>query len=110
MSLNFEGIKVVQTEPLFSDQDEWTKIAEMVELTILPQLEASRPSFLVTPKTFRLGSSVEPVKPARSTYHRIPVPPKFLVAHIGFLLQGRAVVTIGEKTTVLEASCVVFCA
>lgn len=94
---------MLPTVPFFGGQDEWTKIAETIEHLILPQLESNSVPLLVPQGTFSPGSLTKP-----SALHHIPVPSKYVVAHIGFLLRGQAVVSAGEKRGIFKAPLMVF--
>lgn len=91
---------LLPTVPLFSGQDEWTKITEMIEQIILPQMESDWITLLLPSKTTHTISSD---KPTHVAYHHIPVPSKYVVANIGFLLRGQAAVSLGEKNGVFKA-------
>lgn len=71
----------------------------------MPQLESNWVPLFVPPKTLS-SSSLD--KPICVTYHHIPVPSKYVVAYIGFLLRGQAAVSIGEKCGVFKALLGVF--
>ena len=96
---------LLPTTPLFGGQDEWTKIVDTIEQFVLPQLETNWAPFFVASKAL---SSVSSGKPACVAYHFIPVPPKYVVARIGFLLRGQAAIAIGDKSGVFKAPLGIF--
>lgn len=96
---------MLPTEPLFGGQDDWMKITEAIEQIVLPQLESNSVTLFAFPKTSFSDSSGKSV---RDTYHRIPVPSKYVVAQIGFLLRGQAAISVGEKIRFSRAPAMVF--
>jgi len=85
---------------LISGQDEWAKITEAIEHSILPQLEVNGTSFLLRPEAFSSSLSHDVVPIAK---HQIPAPRKCVVARMAFLLKGQAVVLVEGKHKVLKA-------
>ena len=85
---------------LISGQDEWAKITEAIEHSILPQLEVNGTSFLLRPEAFSSSLSHDVVPIAK---HQIPAPRKCVVARMAFLLKGQAVVLVESKHKVLKA-------
>lgn len=96
---------MLPTELLFGTQDDWTKITEAIEQIILPQLESNWVTLFAAPKTSFTGPLGES---ARAAYHHIPVPSKYVVAQIGFLLRGQAAISVGEKVRTFGAPTGVF--
>lgn len=96
---------LLPTVPLLSGYDEWAKIAETIEQVILPQLESNWASFFAPLKFLLSGSSDKSINVG---YHSLPVPSKYVLAHIGFLLRGEAAISIGERKGVFKAPLGIF--
>mgnify|MGYP003872515577 CR=1 FL=1 len=85
---------------LISGQDEWTKITEVIEHIVLPQLEVNGTSFLLRPEAISSPPSQEVVLVVK---HQTPVSRKYVVTQMAFLLKGQAVVLVEGKHKVLKA-------
>jgi AraC-like DNA-binding protein len=85
---------------LISGQDEWAKITEVIEHSILPQLEVNGTSFILYPEAISLPPSRTVALAAK---HQTPVPRKCVVSQMSFLLKGQAVVLVEGKHKVLKA-------
>lgn len=102
-----EDFGLVPTIPLVGYKEEWVGIADAIEHTVLPRLDADGEAFFVTPETVRSTFKAKEATQAAKHY-RFPRLDKHTIAHMGFLLRGQAFVAIGEKCESLKAPAGIF--